>query len=324
MSIQQFREAVYQTIKKRADAALDLIDALTGAGRVESPVALSEEAPFRRKYSSVYDVLTQGEIDHDQLAPVLYDSVPTDAETIAGYEVYATDATDEPRPDAETLADRGASKSDEKAATQVGLKFSWLVRLIRPGTSWVAPQDVKRIATESTDSQTAAAQIKALDQMSDRPKVVVADSLYANQVFLSIFTVVRTVVALVRLRSNLNLYEQPERKVPKPRGKPRVHGPKFKLNNPSRLADRTATFSLKLLTVRLSAWHKLHLRKVPGLVGLALRVEFLKADGTPRFQHPLWLFWTGPEDVPLPDLCRMYLWRFAIEHAFRFSSSTWG
>jgi Transposase DDE domain len=47
-------------------------------------------------------------------------------------------------------------------------------------------------------------------------------------------------------------------------------------------------------------------------------VEFLKEDGTPRYKRPIWLFWTGPEDVTLQDLCRMYLWRFAIEHLFRF------
>jgi len=32
----------------------------------------------------------------------------------------------------------------------------------------------------------------------------------------------------------------------------------------------------------------------------------------------MWLFWNGPETTPLQDLCRMYLWRFAIEHFFRF------
>ena len=46
--------------------------------------------------------------------------------------------------------------------------------------------------------------------------------------------------------------------------------------------------------------------------------SLVKEDGTPRYKRPLWLFWTGPNDVALPDLCRMYLWCFAIEHMFRF------
>jgi hypothetical protein len=32
----------------------------------------------------------------------------------------------------------------------------------------------------------------------------------------------------------------------------------------------------------------------------------------------MWLFWTGPDTIALKDLCLMYLWRFAIEHMFRF------
>ncbi len=54
------------------------------------------------------------------------------------------------------------------------------------------------------------------------------------------------------------------------------------------------------------------------LIGTLIQIEFLKADGTPRYKRPMWLFWTGPQNVALSDLCRMYLWRFAIEHLFRF------
>ena len=72
---QQFRQLVYQILPKRADATLDLIDALTVAGHVDSPVALSEEVPFRRKFSSVYDVLSEGEIDNEELHPILYECI---------------------------------------------------------------------------------------------------------------------------------------------------------------------------------------------------------------------------------------------------------
>lgn len=125
-------------------------------------------------------------------------------------------------------------------------------------------------------------------------------------------------MALVRLRSNLRLYEQPLPKSPKSKGRPRVHGPVFKLTDPSRPADRTAYFTLAGQKFRLAAWHGLNLRKLPALVGMVLRVEFLKADDIPRYETPLYLLWTGPLTVPLAEICRMYLWRFAIEHAFRF------
>ena len=318
MSIQQFRDAVYQTIGKRAAATLDLVDALTVAGHVASPVALSEEVPFQRRFSSVYDVLDYSDLDQATLAAVLYAQQPDGCETVAGYEVYAVDTTPNERPTAETLADRGLLKSQRDAPVRLGQKFSWLVRLVQRQTSWVAPWDVRRVPTTSTDTQTAVAQVQALDRCSDRLKVLVADSLYCNHLFLGVFLLVQTVCALVRLRRNQNLYEAPSAKAAGAKGAPRKHGPVFRLAQPARSADRTETFQLAWQTVRLSAWTGLHLRKLPALVGLALRVEFLKADGTPRYKLPLWLFWTGPTTVALPDLCRMYLWRFAIEHAFRF------
>ncbi|MCB9433400.1 MAG: hypothetical protein H6668_15615, partial [Ardenticatenaceae bacterium] len=60
--LQQFRDTVYQALPKRADATMDLVDALTTTAPVESPVAVSENILFRRQFSSVYDVLQEGEL----------------------------------------------------------------------------------------------------------------------------------------------------------------------------------------------------------------------------------------------------------------------
>lgn len=68
----------------------------------------------------------------------------------------------------------------------------------------------------------------------------------------------------------------------------------------------------------MRVWYKLHFKRLAKVPGSVVCVEFLKEDGTPRYKRPIWLFWTGPEEVMPQDLCRMYLWRFAIEHLFRF------
>jgi hypothetical protein len=322
--LQQFREKVYQTLPKRSDAILDFIDALTVAGHVSSPVALSEEAPFRRKFSSIFDVLSEGEIEAEQLHPILTEQAPAACEQIAGYDMYATDTTPDERPEAETLAERGLLKAQKNVPARPGQKFSWLVRLVKERTSWVAPWDVRRVKPDSNDNQTAVEQVQALAQHNKRLAVVVADSLYANAVFLAVFLVVETVLVLVRLRQNMSLYEQPEAKPAGSRGAPRKHGPRFKLGSPARLPDRSEIVFFGSQKVRLSAWHKLHFRKLPALLGVVLRVEFLNSDDSLRYKRPLWLFWNGPETVTLPDLCRMYLWRFAIEHAFRFMKQHFG
>jgi hypothetical protein len=318
MRIQQFRKAVYQSILKRADAILDLVDALTVAGHVDSPVALSEEAPFRRKFSSIFDTLRCGEFDFDRLPQALYEFQPADSEEMAGYEIHALDCTPNPRSEAETLEDRGSLKTQKHDPVHYGHKYSWLVRLVAWGTSWVAPVDVQRVETPLTDSQIASVQVKELAQRNPKPKVVVADSLYGNHLFLAVFLVVQNVFALVRLRSNQVFFEQPKPHPKGTKGAPAKHGAKFKLSEPSRLPDQSETFLLGEQTVSLLAWQGLHLKKLPALVGMVLRVEFLRADGTPRYKRPMWLFWTGPETVSLQELCRMYLWRFAIEHLFRF------
>jgi hypothetical protein len=322
--IQQFRNAVYQSLLKRQDAVLDLIDALTVAGHVESPVALSEETPFRREFSMVYDTLRNAVIDFDALLHTLLAFQPDDSETIGGYEVYGLDATKDERPDAETLPERVSLKSQKDEPLVYGHKYSWLVRLVHWGTSWVAPQDTQRIVPELSDNQVGSQQIKELAERNPKPKVVVADSLYGNHIFLAIFLLIQNTYALVRMRSNNVLYEQPEPRQPGKKGAPKKHGARFKLSSPPRSADCEETFLLGAQTVRIQAWKGLHIKKLPRLVMTMLRIEFLRPDGRPRYKQPMWLLWTGPSGVPLQELCQMYLWRFAIEHMFRFLKQNMG
>ncbi len=87
MLIQQFRNAVYHTFTQRADATMDLLDALTVARPVDSPVALSEELPLRRRFSPVYDAREHAEQDAEHPHQLWYEAQPADAETIAGFHV---------------------------------------------------------------------------------------------------------------------------------------------------------------------------------------------------------------------------------------------
>ena len=60
-----------------------------------------------------------------------------------------------------------------------------------------------RVETSLSDSQVGGVQVQELDQRNPKPKVMVADSLYGNHLFLAIFLMVKNAFALVRLRSNL-------------------------------------------------------------------------------------------------------------------------
>jgi len=280
-------------------------------------VALSESPLFRRKFSSVYDALVHGELGAE-LKTLFSNSQAEAWETMAGYEIHAIDATPTERLAAETLADRGALKAQQNEPVRYGHKYSWLVRLVQSGTSWVAPEDIERIGTQTTDSQVAAQQVKALALRNRHPKVITADSRYRDQHFLGVFAGLENTHALVRLQNNQTLSQAP---LPKPkgsRGAPRKHGADFHLRAFERSPEASQEFMLGKQTVRVRVWYKLHFKRLATVPGSVVCVEFLKEDGTPRYKRPLWLFWTGPEEVTPQDLCRMYLWRFAIEHLFRF------
>lgn len=158
---------------------MDLVDALTIAGQVSSPVAWSESPVFRRKFSSVYDALVHGELSNE-LKNLFSDNQEPDWETIAGYEVHAVDATPNERMVAETLADPGVLKAQPKEPIRYGHKYSWSVCLVQRGTSWVAPEDIEQISTATIDTKVAAQQVKALAVRNQNLKVITADSRYRD------------------------------------------------------------------------------------------------------------------------------------------------
>ena len=57
--LRQFRESIYQSFEYRADAIMDLLDALCSNATASSVVALSLNPLFRRNYSSVEKSIDQ-------------------------------------------------------------------------------------------------------------------------------------------------------------------------------------------------------------------------------------------------------------------------
>jgi hypothetical protein len=318
--LQQFRQEVYHTFSQRADAFMDLLDALTQATQVESPVALSLSSAFRRRFSSVYDTLAHGGIEMDGLRSLLYRHHTDICQPLAGYQVYAVDNTLEPRPAAECLPERILQRQSKQQPAVACHRYSYLVGLVEAGTSWVAPLDVRRVASGHKPCEVAARQVEALDRMSDAAqsprKVVVADSGYANASYLQAAGRLQTVSLLVRLKNNQALYGEPEPY----RGhyRPRKHGAQLKLSAVLPPADEQQCLSLAEGRVaHLRAWHGYHLKNLAAVKGTVVQATVTHADGTAVFQRPLWLYWTGQQSISLEVIYRLYQWRFAIEHAFR-------
>jgi len=314
-----FRLQVYASFTFRADALFELVDALLLSPLIRSAVEVSQSPLFRRRFASVYDALTEGKIDFAALRETLVCAEPAEALTVAGYAVYALDTTVSLRPDAATVPDRAKVYSAAHDKALPGHQFSWLGRVIARGQSWFASREVVRVPTSRTPGEIGAEQVQRLaaDPTPKQPKVVVVDSHFPVPPFLRAFVgLAPRVVLLARLASNRVLYGPPPLPTGKP-GRPRKHGAKLSLRRPGP-PDRQETSHLLGQDVRISAWVNDHFRAVPTLVGVVVRAEFLKADGTLRYKRPLWLFWSGPPAIALADVVTMYLLRFAIEHFFRF------
>lgn len=313
-----FRLGVYASFTLRADALFELVEALLLSPIIHSAVEVSQSPTFRRRFASLYDALDNGRIDPDALRKTLVAAEPQEALTVAGYAVYALDTTIAARPDADTVPDRSKVYSAERGKAIPGHQFSWLGRVVAFGQSWFAPREVQRVPSSSTPAVAGAEQVQRLaaDPTPTIPKVVTVDSHYAQPRFLRAFVgLAPRVAVLARLACNRVLYGPPPPPTGKP-GRPRVHRAKLALRDPGE-PERQEKVCLLSQEVRLSAWYNQHLKKLPALVGLVLRVEFLKPDGAPRYKRPLWLFWSGPQEIVLADLVTMYLLRFTIEHFFR-------
>ena len=104
-------------------------------------------------------------------------------------------------------------------------------------------------------------------------------------------------------------------------GRPRVHGEKFKLNDPSTwwIPDQLVEVKdPKLGWLRLRLWHHLHFQQSAKHSMHLIQVERLNEDAVSK-SRPLWLAWMGIEMPAVCEFWRLYLRRFAVDHWYRFA-----
>ena len=128
---------------------------------------------------------------------------------------------------------------------------------------------------------------------------------------------------LMRLRSNLCLWGIPA--AYGGRGRPKVHGDKFKLNDPMTWSSPVQQIEMDdptLGKVRVQVWHNYHFRLSPAHPMSVLLVERLTTDGFTRVSKPMWLAFTGLSMPTVTEVWRLYLRRFAIDHWYRASQKS--
>jgi hypothetical protein len=242
--LQGFRAGLYATCTHRADALVDLADALLSApGPVASLPQLSLEPAHRRGWGSLYAALARGRIDAERLRDLL-----ARHPLAGGQPIYAVDVTTWPRCDAECSPERGLyyhpSRHSAGQPIVAGWAFQWIAQISFDRDSWTAPVDARRLHPLDDTDQTAATQIRALLARLGRlgggatggpvPLFVFDAGYDSAQLTLDLFEV--PVAVLVRLRADRCFYADPPPRPPGAGGRPRRHGAKLALRRPDHLA----------------------------------------------------------------------------------------
>ena len=71
VTLEQFRQQIYGCMKRGADAMFNVCDALLCESQAQSLVELSLSAVFERKWPSVYEALSDGQIDVKRVREVV-------------------------------------------------------------------------------------------------------------------------------------------------------------------------------------------------------------------------------------------------------------
>lgn len=250
--------------------------------------------------------------------------------------MFAVDASTWPRCDAETSPDRGFyySASTHSAGQPIvaGWSYQWVTQLNWANDSWTAPMDARRIPPTTGTVAVTVDQVRDLvRRLGATPTnpVFVFDAGYdAAALTHELADLAATLV--VRIRDDRVFYTDPPTEPAGGRGRPRRHGQRMKLSDPTswpapdmEMTSRDDRYG----DVTVTAWTGLHPRlghrghwtdhdQPPIVPGTILRVDVQHLPKpTSRTKKTPWLWVAGPN--PDIETCwRAYLRRFDIEHTY--------
>lgn len=364
--LEQFRLDLYEALPYRRDTLFDLLDALSSNLTARAVVELSLSPFFRREYSSITDGIDnffqatspekEGEERQEwgqKLVRLVSPYLPYPQKR--KFWLFGLDVTPQPRPFAETLADRTyvyqPNRLKGNKPVNIGHQSSVLAYLPEkgePSPPWIVPLHVRRVSSEESKNEAGAGQVKEVFWAEKLPfsgalKVLVGDSDYSARTFLGeIFgdqadkegqKKSDEQVVIVRSAGNRTFYHPPpEIENQKPVGHPLWYGDPFGLKNeetwgqPDEEAWLTwTTHRGKKYDVRLRGWHTIRMRgtreypmhRYPFTL---VRADVLDEAGKSVFKRPLWLIVMGKrrEEVSLVEGWEAYRQRVDLEHYFRF------
>ncbi len=345
-NLTQFRQQVYQNFNKRADALMDLLDALCSNHNARHVVDLSLEPAFRRHYTALFQAIGDYCPQSGELAHLAAGYLP--APKKRAFWLIGVDVTSQPREYAHTLDDRtfvykpGVIQGNKPVT--IGHQYSTVALLPEKDADtpvpWVVPLSCERVPSEKRKFAVGKEQIEALLFDPNLPfhgqlVVEVADSDYARPDYVASHRKYPNLVTIVRSRSNRVFYRQNERSAAATGGAPGHYGAAFRLRDPDTWHALDDALELpfvsrrgKHYTVDIRAWHhmlmrgknKPHRLRMHQYPFTLVRIALLNRDGKAAFKRPLWLLVFGERrhELTLQDIYKAYTQRSDLEHFFRF------
>jgi len=348
--LKQFREEVYQSFEKSADALMNVLDALSGQTNARSVVELSMEPGFQREYGSVYQAidgfLVDGEKRQDKERSLLrIIGQTTSRPEREPYWLFGTDGTPAPREYAQTLADRSFVYQPNvvrgNKPVTIGHHYSVMAHLPEReegGPNWVAPLLVGRIGSQEKDTTVGLEQLSMV--MTDKKlpwygqlSVQVLDTKYNTPEYLVKAVEYKKLITIVRLPGNRTLYLPPKPSEDEATaGHPTWYGEPFKLGDKTTWTPPDETVEVpytsrrgRTYIIRIETWDEMLMRgtQTADMHNHPFRlvhITWFDEQGQPAFKRPMWLLVIGERrhDLSLPQIQQAYGRRFDLEHFNRF------
>lgn len=347
--LEQFRQQLYQNFNNRADTLMELVDAICSNPDARSVVEYSLTPCFRRSYSTIFKAINEMRWDDLHIARLVAPHLPRPRNR--PYWLLGSDVTPQPRPFAQTLADRGMvyqpnMVKGNKPVT-VGHQYSTTAMLPEAESgvspSWIVPLLTRRVQTSEDKELVGSEQINALLTdptlpFGDSFCVDVADSSYSKPACLYSKRQHSKLVSITRLRGTRVLYQQFVSDPNEPQsgaGRPQHYGERFALAEPDTWHKPDEVVTLwersrrgKLYRVEIQAWYNMLMpgKNKPYRIPMyrypftLVQVVRYDEDGNLACKRPLWLLSIGQyrHELSAREIYEAYGQRYDLEHFFRF------
>lgn len=345
----KFRDKIFKCFTFRADATMELVDALAGNINARSVVQLCLNPAFRRQYGSVCDAITHFAADPNQSTNVeqcLIEHCDPITNT-QPFRLFVLDCTAAPRKYAKALKDRGIVYAPNvvpgNKPITVGHQYSVMgflpeQSLDNKNIPWILPLSTRRVPSNHNGIIVGVEQLHQIMPFFDQElAVMLGDSAYSTPKFINAIQYYDNAILIARLRSNRILNQKAPPKKQKitnrrTRGHEQWYGEEFKLKDETTWGQPTEVVSVpfvtrkgKQFTAYIQGWNELLMRQKDGIPLneyplRIIKITIMDEQNNQVYKRPMWLMVSGKHRAELTpiQIWKSYIRRYDVEHFFKF------